>query len=464
VDFSKRLINFGCLEMASIVVALCLWQMSPRKCWSATRPSRPAKRKASEAPVERLRLAIVLSRHGVRSPISTPPTLGQWSSEPWPDWEVPPGSLTPHGVEALKQMGLYLDHWLSTAGLGTPGMCLPKKDVFLYADTDQRNLDSTIATFQGFGAGCGPYPVFQRRQDGKALQRDPIFVPMVSGIHRPTDAELLQSVETELASQPELSLGKNNPAVIELANVVSPQRLQPAHSSVLNVQERISVNSSGDPLVTIRGPVSTASGLIANLALEYANGMPLEQVGWGRVDQNTLRRLSALNTEFFNVLHRAPVIAQAEASNMLQHILDTLEQAEDRDHVVEGSFGGPSVKLVYLSGHDTNIASLGALIGVHWTVEGVADAVPPDSELVFELWERMAPSRTKSPLQVRLRFRAQNWEQLRLASPLTARYTLPTEQVLPISECDANSCELNKFLQIARSKVNQEYVENDWRR
>ena len=52
-----------------------------------------------------LRLAIILSRHGVRSQVATNERIGQYASEPWPTWEVPPGMLTPHGGLLMERMG-----------------------------------------------------------------------------------------------------------------------------------------------------------------------------------------------------------------------------------------------------------------------------------------------------------------------------------------------------------------------
>jgi hypothetical protein len=46
----------------------------------------------------KLAYVVILSRHGVRSPIATNEALKQYAAEPWPNWRVPPGELTEHGL------------------------------------------------------------------------------------------------------------------------------------------------------------------------------------------------------------------------------------------------------------------------------------------------------------------------------------------------------------------------------
>jgi 4-phytase/acid phosphatase len=51
-----------------------------------------------------------------------------------------------------------------------------------------------------------------------------------------------------------------------------------------------------------------------------------------------------------------------------------------------GPESGPSLKLLTLSGHDTNIALMGAVFGVRWTLPGQPDGTAPSTALAFELW------------------------------------------------------------------------------
>jgi 4-phytase/acid phosphatase len=58
------------------------------------------------APADKeLKLVIVLTRHGVRSPLQANQVLGKYAAEPWPEWKVAPGILTPHGRQEMAMMG-----------------------------------------------------------------------------------------------------------------------------------------------------------------------------------------------------------------------------------------------------------------------------------------------------------------------------------------------------------------------
>lgn len=55
-----------------------------------------------------------------------------------------------------------------------------------------------------------------------------------------------------------------------------------------------------------------------------------------------------------------------------------------------GRYADPAVnkaKVVVFVGHDTNIANIGGMLGLHWQLPGYApDEIPPASALVLTLW------------------------------------------------------------------------------
>src|SRR5262245_27553609 len=90
----------------------------------------------------RLKYAIIVSRHGVRSPTWTLERLNEYSADPWPEWGVPPGNLTAHGRTLMKIMGgFYRDYFASKGLLGRPN-CDDAGRSYFWADTDQRTLES----------------------------------------------------------------------------------------------------------------------------------------------------------------------------------------------------------------------------------------------------------------------------------------------------------------------------------
>ena len=206
----------------------------------------------------------------------------------------------------------------------------------------------------------------------------------------------------------------------------------------------------GDHPVSLLGPLATASTLSENLLLEYADNKPRSEVGWGRIDEESLRTLLSLHSAYFDLLHRTPLLAQAEASNLLEHILDTLQQAESGVPVT-GAIGPVGERLVVLAGHDTNLAGLAALLGLHWTLDDRTDDTPPGAQLAFELWRN--PHTGADSL--RIVYRMQKLTQLRQAEPLTLQ-SPPATQALTVPGCQP--CTAARFDALARKTLDRTYT------
>lgn len=77
----------------------------------------------SPNPDEQLRYVVYLSRHGVRSPTGKPAQYNTYSVASWPDWDVPPGYLIPHGYHLMELFGAYDRVQLAGEGLILPQGC-----------------------------------------------------------------------------------------------------------------------------------------------------------------------------------------------------------------------------------------------------------------------------------------------------------------------------------------------------
>jgi len=390
---------------------------------------------------DELRFTLILSRHGVRPPLTPNAALDPRSSSPWPAWEVPLGYLTPHGGLALNRMGAYMRLDLAKKGLLPAKGCLKSSQVYLYADTDERNIMSTFTTLEGLAPGCDPLPV-----NTIALERgvrDPLFSPTSGTFPAPSseavEADRRASMGSDAANYLTLS---GNPELSELAHILAPDHARPPAKPILDEAR----------------PLAAASSLVEDLLLEYTDGKPANEVGWGHVDDAVLHRLMPLNIKAFGLVTRTPLAARSEASNLVAHILDTLEQAaETGAAAVPGAIGPAGTRLVYVSGHDSNLCGVGGLLGLHWTTGGLTDDTPPDSQIVFELWQ----DRKSKQFSVHLLYRAQSFEQLRMALPITLAHP-PAEFVLTPPGCTAaEPCSFAVFDHAAHALLDPAYVKAD---
>ena len=64
--------------------------------------------------------------------------LNAYSSEPWPDWGVPPGNLTPRGSKLMTLFGSYYRLYFADSGLLRSSGCEDAAQVDSVADAEPR--------------------------------------------------------------------------------------------------------------------------------------------------------------------------------------------------------------------------------------------------------------------------------------------------------------------------------------
>src|SRR5271157_5383659 len=333
------------------------------------------------APADELQLAIILTRHGVRSPLKTNEAMARFASQAWPSWEVAPGIQTPHGNALIALMGDYYRARLTAAGAlsGDPAVDGPR--VFVRADNDQRTIET--------GRILGKSLVRLSEPDVHSLEAgtaDPLFRPVRAQVGHPDVARAVAAVLGRMGGDPRRVDRAYSTQLAQLKGILfapggAPQGAFPFDEpTVVGPGDR-------EGLVAITGPIYFAEQCTESLVLEYADGMPASDVGWGRANERALTDLLALHELFFDLAQRTYYPAQVGGSNLASHVVDTLEQAA-LGMPVPGALGPPGERVVVLVGHDTNIANIGGLFGMNWWIPGTqANPLVPGGALVFELWK-----------------------------------------------------------------------------
>jgi 4-phytase/acid phosphatase len=406
---------------------------------------------------EQLKFVLILSRHGVRPPLVSNAALATYATSPWPSWPVGLGQLTPHGEQAVRATGSYLRAYYTQQGLFAPTGCEGAAQIALYADTDQRDLATAADLAASMFPGC-PQPALLAAKPGTL---DPLFRRALLPAQDPAAA--MASYRERIGTADALT-ARFRSELDMVTHVLAPDPAHPAATPVLSVPAAIVPGNGavGVAGASVRGPVPTVSTLCEDFFLEYTDGKPMSDVGWGRLSVDDLRRCRNLHAFMFRTAYGDGYVARAEGSNLFSHFLDTLEAA-----TLEAGAQSPrpstplnpnGKSFVIVAGHDDNLVEFGGMLNVHWKADGVTDEPTPNSEFVFELWQ--SPARrhqTQKPQYfVRLRFRVPTAEQIRTAEPLTLAHPL-VEVPLKLPNCAA-ACPLADFLRIARAAVDPHFI------
>lgn len=362
-----------------------------------------------------------------------------YSAAPWPEWSVPPGYLTAHGYRLMKIFGAWDRAQFAREGLLSVTGCGNAAQVTIYADTDQRTRETGKALAEGLFPGCAP-PVLGLAEGAN----DPLFHPRQSGSSSANSALAAAAISGGIGGDPKNIAGAYRSWLTELDAILAKCGGSGAattkRQSILDIPATLSARD-GSRSAELRSPLSVASTLTENLLLEYAEGMDASNVGWGCVNESNLDELLELHTAESEIAQRPMPIARYQASGLLDQILSAHEQAA-ANKPVSGAIGHAGDRALIIVGHDTNIASIAGLLGLHWIADARKDDTPPGGALEFELWQ----SRTSHNYSVLAYYTTQTLDQMRSEVVLNAENP-PARAPLFLPGCGREdfSCALPEF-------------------
>jgi len=398
---------------------------------------------------DQIQAVIVLARHGVRAPIESETRSGAYNAQPWPTWEAAPGVLTPHGAEALKLLGAY---YRSRYPSLFQHLSCDQPDIYVEANTTQRTVASAHAMASGFAPECS-IDVHSRSN-----APNPLFGPSISSFvdHQ----KLIDATLGRMANQPEWFVHAFARPLEKMHHVLADCSGPDCDTSkpdfrTINVDHGIS--SPRD--ARTNNPVTLGADFAENFLLEYTEGLPMNQVGWGRVDRENLNDLMEMNTRYHDFMLRTPYSAQVAASNLAAHLRDTIVGVAG-GVAVDGQLGTPQDRFFLLDGHDSNLSWLGGLLRLDWLLpDQTFNATPPGSALVFEVhYSSVTHLHT-----VQVFFISQTLDQMRFLRPLTGAEQ-PSIAPVFVPACSGPAptyaCSVEDFAHAVTAAIDPRFVES----
>jgi 4-phytase/acid phosphatase len=422
--------------------------------------SQPA---AQNPAADELKMVVILTRHGVRSPLSVPAVQDPWPKNQ-PDWGVDCcGDLTPSGEQLVRLMGAYYhDYYADPKRNLLPKEC-PAKEVYIRADNEERTVQTGRELAQGLAGrspGCNILVDFQPTTpsgctllNDKTCQRKST-VDLLFHAAYPSDPQpQIQPIADDINGRYSDLLKQYRKPIDDLKATLCPAQNCLPLDCPSRPKAQCAYYSPDDKKLHWDGPFNVGSTASEIFLLEYASALPCAQVGWDRVTFKNLdkdcpgkgqlfRQMQEIHTAYFQETQRAPYIAKIQGTPLLNAIAEQLIRAK--------SGNPPAQKLVIYSGHDTNIANVAAMLGVCWKLPDLPqDDTPPAGAMVFELYKNTQTEK----YSLHIRYVYQLLKQLRTKAALTL--SNPPQWIeVAVPRCKQN-CDLEAFQELVSNPMSE---------
>ena len=388
-----------------------------------------------------IKKVIIFMRHSVRSPTKSKAVLDHWSSRRWPSWRSKPGFLSENGVFLARMMGLgistYYRHYINKYTLSGKRFQLK-----VFAD----NMERTVATGAGVVEGFSP---IQHVTVGHILHgKDPLFhavkmhaCPVNKLI---TEQHYLQSISHTL-----LNNYKYVTHMDEMKTILCPDlNKNVAVVCALNIPNKVVIKKN----VNLTGALHVANAVGESFLMEYADGKPCSQVGWGKVcSMKVMSHMLYLRNLYASIAREDHYYARHGATPIIKLIDSYLGSTNINQMSDQIPSALTRADMLILIGHDVNISEMSGMLHLRYQLVAQPDRTPPDMAFAFELLQAANGQR-----YVGLRIFYFKLKEMRNAV-LRKRYYQPMVTVGHLPEChegpEHDLCTLAQFQQLVRDKA-----------
>ena len=323
----------------------------------------------------KLKEVVILSRHNIRSPLSTNGSaLSKMTPHEWTNWSSAASELTLRGGVLETEMGQFFRKWTIETGLFKDNYVPTIDEVNVYANSMQR----CIATAQYFSGGFMPVANLRVNHRYVPSKMDPIFFPRLTKSTEAFRTEAMKQINAMGGKEGLVGINKSLKESYDLIAKVLDMKQSEYYKKgeikdFVNNDTQITLELNQEP--GMKGSLKNANSASDSFILQYYEEPDGMKAAFGhKLTTEDWTKIAKVKDVYGDVLFTAPIVAVNVAHPLLQYMYDELN---DKDR-----------KFTFLCGHDSNIASVDAALGVeeYSLPYSIEKKTPIGSKLVLEKW------------------------------------------------------------------------------
>ena len=323
----------------------------------------------------KLKEVVILSRHNIRSPLSTNGSaLSKMTPHEWTNWSSAASELTLRGGVLETEMGQFFRKWTIETGLFKDNYVPTIDEVNVYANSMQR----CIATAQYFSGGFMPVANLRVNHRYVPSKMDPIFFPRLTKSTEAFRTEAMKQINAMGGKEGLVDINKGLKESYDLIAKVLDMKQSEYYKKgeikdFVNNDTQITLELNQEP--GMKGSLKNANSASDAFILQYYEEPDGMKAAFGhKLTTEDWTKIAKVKDVYGDVLFTAPIVAVNVAHPLLQYMYDELN---DKDR-----------KFTFLCGHDSNIASVDAALGVeeYSLPNSIEKKTPIGSKLVLEKW------------------------------------------------------------------------------
>ena len=317
-----------------------------------------------------LKEVVVMSRHNIRSPlVSGGAAYMRVTPYQWFQWTSPSSQLSLRGGVLETEMGQFFRKWVVAEGL-LPDNCRPEdSEVLFYANSRQR----TFATAKYFLAGFLPFANVEIQHKYYEDKMDPVFTPRFTKMNDQYRQQIMAEINA-MHGGPQAWMQSVQPTLTMMEEMIDMPHSPAAENDTTHFwydDTQFKLEKGDEP--RMKGGYTLANSVADALVLQCYESETMAAFGH-ELTEEQWRKICGVKEVYDGLLFTSHSAAVNLAYPLVSRIREELHH--------EGR------KFTFLCGHDSNLASIGAALRLHYpeTEHALELRTPIGSKLVFEKW------------------------------------------------------------------------------